>query len=178
MAQRYCSICHADVEDVGGFCLLGHSLKLAPETASFGELRQEVDRSFEEARAKLAALVNGDDEPPPPPPAQSHRSAPVRYVTPSRPAAAPPPARVHTPVPAPSPVHTPVPSQAPPVPARVHTPVPSNGSEEQPGDSVSRLWRALQENQTPVSEDPISAFAPPPRMDWGPSRFKRSRRDK
>ncbi|MFN2524697.1 MAG: hypothetical protein ABR505_00295, partial [Actinomycetota bacterium] len=150
--------------------LLGHSLKLAPETAAFSELRQEVDRSFDEARAKLAALVNGDEEEPPPPPPQTHRTAPLRHNTPARPTATPPLVRAHTPVPT---------QPVAPQPARVPTPVPTNGSDDGPGDSVSRLWRALQDNGAgPQSDDPISAFAPPPRMDWGPSRLKFSRRDK
>ena len=39
MTTRYCIHCDAEVEDTGGFCLLGHLLRSAPLTPTIGELR-------------------------------------------------------------------------------------------------------------------------------------------
>jgi hypothetical protein len=75
MSERYCPKCETEVEDVGGFCLLGHSLKLRALTdTSLGDLRAEVDKAFEEARMQVAAItgeipvVDADASAPPPPP--------------------------------------------------------------------------------------------------------------
>ena len=74
MSERYCPKCRADVEDVGGFCLLGHDLRLRAMTDStMNQLRAEVDRAFEEARVRVAAITGeiplvGAAPPPPPPP--------------------------------------------------------------------------------------------------------------
>jgi hypothetical protein len=93
VSNRYCPTCHAEVEDTGGFCLLGHSLRLAsPETTnSLAALRAEVDQAFEDARVKVGhalaevpvqavaspsapsqtvatALLTSSAPPPPPPP--------------------------------------------------------------------------------------------------------------
>jgi hypothetical protein len=71
MSERYCPKCQTDVEDVGGFCLLGHDLRLRPAAESMGDLRAEVDRAFEHARVQVAAItgeIPGVSTPPPPPP--------------------------------------------------------------------------------------------------------------
>lgn len=75
MVERYCPECRTEVEDVGGFCLLGHDLRLRAMTEStLGDLRAEVDRAFEQARVQVAAItgevptVPGNPPPPPPPP--------------------------------------------------------------------------------------------------------------
>lgn len=75
MSERYCPKCRTDVEDVGGFCLLGHDLRLRAVTdAAMNDLRAEVDRAFEEARVQVAAItgeipvVAAAPPPPPPPP--------------------------------------------------------------------------------------------------------------
>ena len=79
---RHCPRCETDVEDTGGYCLLGHRLTLHAPVASLGELRAEVDQAFEDARLEVAAVVSGASEadgagpstriaPPPPPPARS-----------------------------------------------------------------------------------------------------------
>jgi hypothetical protein len=78
---RHCPRCDTDVEDTGGYCLLGHRLTLHAPVASLGELRAEVDQAFEEARLEVAAVVSGASDtdnaeastrlgPPPPPPAR------------------------------------------------------------------------------------------------------------
>lgn len=67
MANRFCSACQTDVEDVGGYCLLGHSLRVAAPSDSLKALRDEVDQAFEDARVQVAHSLVG--APPPPPPA-------------------------------------------------------------------------------------------------------------
>lgn len=66
MSDRFCRQCNTQVEDVGGFCLLGHSLREVAPTASLKELRAEVDRAFEEASVQVAHALT--EAPPPPPP--------------------------------------------------------------------------------------------------------------
>lgn len=145
MTMRFCPKCDSEVEDTGGFCLLGHRLALDPPFASIEELRAEVDRSFDEARAEVAAVVSGAvtgparrvAPPPPPPP----------------PAATTPPAEVTVPDTAVTPETV---SYLPPAAPKA--------------DSV---WAELDDD-IDISNDPISAFAPAPRMDWGPNRNSRS----
>jgi hypothetical protein len=142
---RFCQKCGNEVEDTGGFCLLGHRLTLDAPTASLEELRAEVDRSFEDARLEVEALVSSGvtsspsvADAPPAPPAHSAATAPVRRMP-------PPP---------------------PPPPSARRTARPQVWSE---------LARDL-ENGVDLTNDPINAFAPAPRLDWGPERTKRLRR--
>jgi hypothetical protein len=127
MTTRFCPICATEVEDTGGFCLLGHSLKVASAVPEMSELRTEVRTAFEEARAEVAAAL-----------ADAERS---------------------------------------------------DGGPEQPGSTASpdvartvqerraSMFSALADEPSPGPTDPISAFAPPPRMDWGPTRgFMKLRR--
>ena len=125
MSERYCPKCQTDVEDVGGFCLLGHSLRLRPITASLDELRQEVDKAFEEVRIQVAAVTGeipalNDAAPPPPPP-----------------------------------------------------PLPDD-LEEQTKTRMTELWADF-EDDTRAATDPITAFAPDTRMNWGPEAGKKRR---
>ena len=112
MSLRFCEKCSAEVEDVGGFCLLGHPLRLEPPIPSVAEVRQEVDRVLDEVADESYvrlddALVggSGSDDPPAPPPARTRRPS---------------------------------------------------------------LWDSLGRGSGDKAQDPIEAFAPPPRMDWGP----------
>ena len=115
MNTRFCERCSAEVEDVGGFCLLGHPLRLDPPIPSLAHVRQEVDRVLDEIRDERghpgydmgAGRAQGDVEPPP---------------LPDRTAA-----------------------------------------------SGKSLWDSLRQAGGKGPHDPIEAFAPPPRMDWGPS---------
>ncbi|MCA1838539.1 MAG: hypothetical protein LC674_07310 [Actinobacteria bacterium] len=69
MGMRFCSTCNSEVEESGGYCLLGHGLALVAPRDSLTALRAEVDQAFEDARAHLTeALV---PPPPPPPPAST-----------------------------------------------------------------------------------------------------------
>jgi hypothetical protein len=117
MTQRFCPLCATEVQDVGGYCRLGHRLSLDPPQASLGELRDEVDRAFGEAELVAARASAGG---------ASSRTGPA-----------------------------PSSSQPPPRPAPESRPKARRGVSA-PGD-------------------PITAFAPPPRMDWGPERPWRTR---
>lgn len=78
MTTRFCTRCETDVQDAGGYCLLGHPLALKPLDASLSDLRAEIDQAFEDARLEVAAVVSGTEitqpmrvvskTPPPPPP--------------------------------------------------------------------------------------------------------------
>ena len=106
MSVRYCERCGSDVEDVGGFCLLGHALRVDPPIPSVAAIREEVDRAFDEARAEVASSGDSGDSHEPPPPPESARS----------------------------------------------------------------VWAALRDDGG--AADPMAAFAPAPRMDWGPERAR------
>jgi hypothetical protein len=131
MAERYCPSCGTDVEDAGGFCLLGHPLRLRSmtEAETLGDLRAEVNKAFEDVKVQVEeALGEIEINMPPPPPAP-----------------------------------------------RSEVPSDANGMElDQPAiplRTYDDLWRAFEE-EAAKGEDPITAFAPPPRMDWGPERSK------
>lgn len=134
MIERYCPKCGTDVEDVGGFCLLGHSLKLASVTDSVGDLRAEVDRVFEEVREQVHAKI--------------------ATVTGEMPAVVAPP---------------------PPPPPEQPT-VVVEAVEEATQTDLDPLWANFDDELAPNGHDPIAAFAPSPRMDWGPERGKRGKR--
>ena len=74
MSDRFCPRCMAEVEDVGGYCLLGHPLSEAAPSGSLTDLRAEVDRAFEEARVQVAHVLGAAAPPPPPPPVAARRT--------------------------------------------------------------------------------------------------------
>jgi hypothetical protein len=124
MTHRYCPTCASEVEEVDGFCFLGHPLKLHADPATLTELREEVERAFADTEpAPERALVGVGVRPAPAPRAQPSAGA----APGAQPPAAAPPARESSP------------------PASPASPRPR-----------------------PAIDDPIAAFAPPPRMDWGP----------
>ena len=123
MTQRFCPLCATEVQDVGGYCRLGHRLRLDPPQASLGDLRDEVDRAFDEAELVVAQASAG---------VASSRSGRV----------------------------------PPPSPTQAHT---------RPASPVSRESRPTARRGLSAPSDPITAFAPPPRMDWGPERPWRTR---
>ena len=114
MTMRFCEKCSAEVEDVGGFCLLGHPLKLDPLIPSVAHVRHEADRVLEEVRDERHR------------PTELNGSSEAAHGRPPR----PPEGRL---------------GRAP------------------------TLWDSLGKDVRDRSNDPIEAFAPPPRMDWGPS---------
>jgi hypothetical protein len=101
MTLRFCESCMDEVTDVGGYCLLGHPLKLQPLIPSLAQIRSEIDRALGEVRAE-----------------QSEAEEEAR------------------------------------------------DAEAQPGGGS--VWESLREEASGGAGDPIEAFAPRPRMDWGP----------
>jgi hypothetical protein len=124
MTSRFCRICDAEVQDAGGYCLLGHPLAVSSGISSLDELRAEIDRTFEEARLQVAAI--GEAPPVADPP------VPIRPLNPPPAPPAPPPAA--------------------------------------PTGPWAALSQEIELSAAVGAEDPISAFAPAPRMDWGPER--------
>jgi hypothetical protein len=116
---RHCPKCATEVEDRGGYCALGHRLRLNSIDGSIEDLRAEIDQVFEAARLEVSGVIQGS---PPAPPA----------------ATAPP----------------------------VEDDIPST---EVYRERARGVWAALEEDNS-MEDDPIEAFAPPPRMDWGPKR--------
>ena len=112
MTTRFCEKCSAEVEDVGGFCLLGHPLKVDPLIPSVADVRHEVDRVLEEVRDERYRSHDGNGQD-----------------------------------------------------AQAQTPPPPNGRLR----AGLSLFDSLSKEVRDRSNDPIEAFAPPPRMDWGPS---------
>ena len=58
MGTRYCRSCATEVEDAGGYCLLGHPLRLEAPRDSLAHLRAEVDRAFEDAKMEVATALS------------------------------------------------------------------------------------------------------------------------
>ena len=161
MTLRFCPRCAEEVEDTGGFCLLGHKLSLDAPTASIQELREEVERSFEEARLQISAVMQSDDA------ARAERTlvevstaASTGVSRPAAPLVAAPPTR-----PAPPSTHTDT-SETSPMRLRRTPPPPPPPPVERPKPRVGE-W---VDEDIDMTTDPIAAFAPPPRMDWGPDR--------
>ena len=114
MGKRSCARCGAEVEEVDGYCRLGHDVRLRPPVQSLSDLRTEVERSF--------ADDAGGDAP--------------------RPATG---------------------SGAPSPPTRIRT-----------EHRFVALWAEAARGPE-FDNDPIAAFAPYPRMRWGPARLGRLR---
>lgn len=206
MTTRFCPGCRTEVQDAGGFCLLGHRLALEPPTASLQELRAEVDGSFEEADLGDIDFGDAGDEAwerlvepalagavaSPVAPARPAPSAPARRVPPPPPPASapktaptrrtppppPPPALGAPEAPAPAPVRPiPQPSREHPEPLTPAAPVERPFVPPAPATlPPNPASPALVEDVAPG--DPINDFAPAPRMDWGPEkgRMRISRR--
>ena len=146
MTSRFCRICDSEVQDTGGYCLLGHPLAVPSGISSLDELRAEIDRTFEEARLQVAAI--GEAPPVADPP------VPIRPLNP------------------PLAIEEATPVADPPVPIRPLNPPPAPPAP--PPAAPTGPWAALSQeielSAAVGAEDPISAFAPAPRMDWGPER--------
>lgn len=156
MAQRFCTRCDAEVEDAGGYCLLGHSLRLEAATDTLSALRAEVNRTFDEAREQLAGVtVSGVVQVTPPPPSVA-----------ALPPAPPPPAPATTDATA-----SPHPETAAVVQAEELAVTPPAPPQVQAVHHS--VWDALEDTPSLAADDPIASFAPAPRMDWGPNRSPR-----
>jgi hypothetical protein len=151
MSERYCPKCAAEVEDLGGYCALGHSLMLRPlsEITDLGDLKAEVNKAFAEAESQVASVL-----------------ASVQAVTGELPAVPPPPPQAST-------------QAAPPAPPPARYADEFDEYDEEARVRSQTFWQALDdEDPEPSRTDPITAFAPSPRMDWGPNKApgKKSRR--
>lgn len=139
MDLRYCPRCRADVEDAGGFCLLGHRLPVSPVADPMADLRAEVDEAFSKVRFQVESAFQSD----------------VAALT--------DPAAV-------------------PVPARSSLYEELSGDDQEVAQEMRATTRKVYEElalDAPVSQtDPITAFSPSPRADWGPEKGngRRSRR--
>jgi hypothetical protein len=159
MTERYCPKCDAEVQDLGGYCALGHSLMLRSITdiSDLGDLKAEVDRAFAEAELQVAsaiASVKGavTGEFPAVRPSEAPRSPQIAQ-TPPQPAA-----------PAASP------DAPPPPPPGPHYADEFDEFDEEARSRRDEFWKALENDPEPSRTDPITAFAPAPRMDWGPNK--------
>lgn len=154
MKENICPDCGTQTLNDDGYCLTGHAVMDAPRARALSDLSEQVNAAFEEARVDLESTMwAGIDPvapvdmlapaPPPPPPAAPERTAPR------------PPTRVPPPPPPPKP------QEAAP--------------EIRPVGSPHSLWDnftdQLEEGDAVLSSsDPIAAFSPAPRMDWGPAK--------
>lgn len=164
---RHCTRCDAEVEDTGGYCLLGHPLRFNMETASLDDLKKEVEAAFtsaqDEVRDGFSPLLEQVESIPAarePEPAYAAAVAtmPARYAAPPQPQQM---ATVAAPsAPAPAAQRT---APPPPPPSREVT-------------KFETLWDNMEGGKELDRQDPINAFAPPPRMDWGPERSERKAR--
>ncbi len=131
MQLRFCPQCRADVEDAGGFCLLGHRL---PETTAdpLAELRAEVDLSFAKVHTEVATVVDSIE--PAAPPAE--------------------------------------------VPVWQQLGEDDEAVAEEMRATSRKIYDELSQDDPISRSDPIIAFSPSPRAEWGPERGhgRRSRR--
>ena len=148
MANRFCNHCGTDVEDAGGFCLLGHSLRYQAPVTPMNELRNKVDQAFEEARSQVTDAPSGSRD-------AAIMDHPAQGL-PTRPA--PAPQRVAVGV-----------GAATATRARASAPPPPPPPPPPPAPAKRSVWD-LASQPAPDGPDPIASFSPAPRMDWGPER--------
>ena len=161
---RHCNRCDAEVEDTGGYCLLGHPLRLSMDTASLADLKDEVNAAFESAQEEAREAFT--------PLLEQVETAPAAALAPEpafAAAVATMPARYAAPVMEPAPT-TPVAVREP----RRSTPPPPPPPQREK-TKFEALWEGM-EGGALDRQDPINAFAPPPSMDWGPERTQRKSR--
>jgi len=124
---RFCPRCRADVEDVGGFCLLGHRLAEG-ESDPIAELKVEVDRAFARAKEDVAASLGPEAKQPEPPDRPAETSVWEQLKE----------------------------------------------DDDEVAEDMRATSRKIYEELSddgPVSRtDPIIAFSPSPRAEWGPEK--------
>ena len=182
MSMRFCPKCNGDVEASRGYCLLGHRLALDPPVSSIAELRAEIDQAFEGSTLEVAGVESGGSAP-----AATSASQATVSVSPQTTvsAAAPQPASGAVAAPARPRRVGPPPPPPPRRPAAVvsvttdtSAPVSAPGQVPTPEQIVKAkgdVWKELEDDIDLVG-DPISSFAPPPTMDWGPRESKLRRK--
>ena len=146
MSLKFCSRCRADVEDVGGYCLLGHPL---PQDAvdPISDLRAEVDKAFE--KIKIEIPVSGM--------ASTFQAAPVPSPEPT----------VSNLEPATSTFEGYEELRS----SDEHLVEEMAQSRR---DYWSQLRD--EDDSSVQRDDPILSFSPSPRMEWGPEKGRRRKR--
>ena len=133
MTLRFCSRCRADVDDVGGYCLLGHPFPV--ETSDpIADLRAQVDKAFEKVQLEVSDVFEIVPEP------------------------------------------EPAPDEASTMPIFEELRRDHEIALEMRATS-KKVYDELTFDEPVSRNDPIVAFSPSPRADWGPERgSRRSRR--
>ena len=147
MSLRFCSRCRADVEDVGGYCLLGHPF---PKDSSdpISDLRAEVDKAFEQIKIDI----------------------PVRGMATAFKAAAPAPALNG------ASTTGPATAGAPDAYEELRA-SDEHMVEEMAQSRRDYWSQLREEDEAAIArDDPILSFSPSPRMEWGPSKSRRRKR--
>ena len=124
MELRFCPRCRADVEDAGGFCLLGHRFPVS-QADPIADLRAQVDDAFSRVQLEVATVFETETAPEAPAPATSLYEELAE----------------------------------------------DDGEVAQEMRATSRKVYEELAFDAPVSRtDPIIAFSPSPRADWGPEK--------
>ncbi|HET7483563.1 MAG TPA: hypothetical protein VFK89_11955 [Actinomycetota bacterium] len=154
MERTYCPRCRADVDNVEGFCLLGHRLPVEVED-HIADLRDAVDAAFNRVEVDIKELS----------------TVPAAVVS----AVVPPAAPISAPVPPSAPVQPTAESLTPAVFRSLDA---SSDHEvvDRMAEAKRSVWAELSVDRSLPLDDPIVSFAPSPRMDWGPARSGRRRR--
>ena len=156
LSTRSCAECAAPLGPTDDVCLLGHRAPDRP-TSDLAELRAKVNEAFAAAETQLQLLTAElpvAEEP------VAAQASPVH--------AAPvlggdlPGLEVTAEMPAVSPI-------ARPTPAALAPPPPP------PPPPASQLFTLLPDAAADRLDDPITAFAPAARLDWGPEKNRPSR---
>ena len=143
MTTRFCPRCDAEVEDTGGYCLLGHPLRAVPLVPTIGELRGEP-------APDTAGWL--------PPPVAGTEASP-RHSEPRPVMATVGGAKAQ--------------SQASAEPSPAAGPEEAREQDALPAESARYgLWDTLfsTEPSRIVANDPIADFAADGRINWGPRR--------
>lgn len=174
VTTAHCPTCEATVETIDGSCLLGHPVG---ERSRLDELRAEIEKAFDDASREVAAVLTGEIPAVPSSARTDHNASPVsnrdqqvridtpvqRHVRVPTPVPAAPPTTFQSTIPAAG-----VPTTFQAEPASAQAPPPPPGRLD-----VAGMWAKAN---APGNDDPINAFAPAPRADWGPDAKKGIRR--
>lgn len=170
MSIRSCATCGAPLEAADVVCLLGHRVSPTP-ISDIAELRAKVDEAFAAAEAQLRVLTGSAMTKALPDPVD-----PAPYDLPTPPAPAPQAPYFVPLAPAPPPA-APAPETFPstpiaPEPPMVSAPPPA---PPPPPPPAPVLYKPLPVPEDDRLDDPIAAFAPAARLDWGPEKTAASR---
>lgn len=155
MTNRFCHGCNAEVEFSEGACLLGHQPRAVTPDTPLADIRAEVDRAFDDARLEVEAALR-IEAPVAAVAGVGARSAEPVVVSGLHEIATSPPNGVVSATPA-GPRYLGPPLSPPPPPP--------------PAQRPTQPRMINSDGRVPSNSDPITQFAPPPRVDWGPERL-------